>query len=336
MDELLRIDPEFESKIPPLTEEEYQLLEENILQDGVVLNPLIVWNGCIVDGHNRFRIIQAHPEIKYTVFEKEFPDRYAAIAWICCNQLGRRNLTPQQKKYLIGQRYEAEKLANCFRGNQYALADKSASGQNGPKQKTERTSECIAREINTSESYVRRAERYAKGVDAAEEIEPGIKQELLSGSIRPTDTAVAAIAKANLDDRPALVEQLRQSKQLPDKAPSPVQKQIPTEIEPSSITDDEAQPESEPKESELPTRPMTEIQKILAISSGMETAEELADESTMFYELEDAISTMIRRCLRCFESYPGLLSKKSYRRKVLKIFKEAIQFIHKIEQEEPT
>ena len=44
MDELLRIDPEFESKIPPLTEEEYQLLEENILQDGVVLNPLIVWN----------------------------------------------------------------------------------------------------------------------------------------------------------------------------------------------------------------------------------------------------------------------------------------------------
>lgn len=170
MDELLRIDPEFESKIPPLTEEEYQLLEENILQDGVVLNPLIVWNGCIVDGHNRFRIIQAHPEIKYTVFEKEFPDRYAAIAWICCNQLGRRNLTPQQKKYLIGQRYEAEKLANCFRGNQYALVGKSASGQNDPKQKSERTSECIAREINTSESYVRRAERYAKGVDAAKEV----------------------------------------------------------------------------------------------------------------------------------------------------------------------
>ena len=318
MDELLRIDPEFESKIPPLTEEEYQLLEENILQDGVVLNPLIVWNGCIVDGHNRFRIIQAHPEIKYTVFEKEFPDRYAAIAWICCNQLGRRNLTPQQKKYLIGQRYEAEKLANCFRGNQ----------------KSERTSECIAREINTSESYVRRAERYAKGVDAAEEIEPGIKQELLSGSIKPTDTAVAAIAKANPDDRPALVEQLRQSKLMSDKAPVSVEQQASTEIEPSSIIDDEAQPE--PEESELPARPMTEIQKILAISSGMETAEELADESTMFYELEDAVSTMIRRCLRCFESYPGLLNKKSYRRKVLKIFKEAIQFIQKIEQEEST
>ena len=145
---------------------------------------------------------------------------------------------------------------------------------------------------------------------------------------------MAAIAKANPDDRPALVEQLRQSKLMSDKAPVSVEQQASTEIEPSSITDDEAQPE--PEESELPTRPMTEIQKILAISSGMDTAEELADESTMFYELEDAVSTMIRRCLRCFESYPGLLNKKSYRRKVLKIFKEAIQFINKIEQEEPT
>lgn len=336
MDELLRIDPEFESKIPPLTEEEYQLLEENILQDGVVLNPLIVWNGCIVDGHNRFRIIQAHPEIKYTVFEKEFPDRYAAIAWICCNQLGRRNLTPQQKKYLIGQRYEAEKLTTNFNGNRFTLADESRCSQNGNTYKTERTCERIARENNISKNTVLRAESFAKGVDAADQVEPGIRSEILSGTIKPTDTDIAAIAKAAPEERPALVEQLRQPKRISDNASVPMQKQTSAEIEPSSITDDEIQPESEPEKPEPPTRPMTEIQKILAISSGMESAEELADESTMFYELEDAVATMIRRCLRCFESYPGLLNKKSYRRKVLKIFKEAIQFIHKIEQEEPT
>lgn len=336
MDELLRIDPEFESKIPPLTEEEYQMLEENILQDGIVLNPLIVWNGCIVDGHNRFRIIQAHPEIKYTVFEKEFPDRYAAIAWICCNQLGRRNLTPQQKKYLIGQRYEAEKLTDSFHGNQHISMPQSGSSQIENYQKPERTCERIARENNINKSTVIRAECYAKGVDAADEIEPGIKQELLSGSIKPTDTAVAAIAKADPDERRALVEQLRQPKQVANKVPASVEQQTPTEIETSSIAEDDVPPEEDSEESKILTHPMTEIQKILAISSGMETAEELADESTMFYELEDAVSTMIRRCLRCFESYPGLLSKKSYRRKVLKIFKEAIQFIQKIEQEEPT
>ena len=69
-----------------------------------------------MDGHNRFAILKNHPEIKYTVLEKEFDNRYEAIVWICKNQLGRRNLKPEQFKYLLGQQYEAEKLATNFNG----------------------------------------------------------------------------------------------------------------------------------------------------------------------------------------------------------------------------
>ncbi len=106
---VLQIDPEFESKIPPLTEDEYRQLEENIISEGIVLMPLIVWNGTIVDGHNRYKIVQEHPEIIFTVHEKDFDNRYEALVLICNNQLGRRNLTPVQKKMLIGERYDAEK-----------------------------------------------------------------------------------------------------------------------------------------------------------------------------------------------------------------------------------
>ena len=95
----LRIDPEFEGKIPPLTAEEFQQLENNILADGVVINPIIVWDGVIVDGHNRYRIVSKHPEIQFSTCEKTFADRYEAIAWICKNQLGRRNLTKEQKAF---------------------------------------------------------------------------------------------------------------------------------------------------------------------------------------------------------------------------------------------
>ena len=98
----LKIDPVFSEKIPPLTPEELEQLEANILEEGAVINPLIVWNGVIVDGHNRYRILQKHPEIIFHVYEKEFSDRYEVIAWICKNQLGRRNLTEAQKKYLVG------------------------------------------------------------------------------------------------------------------------------------------------------------------------------------------------------------------------------------------
>lgn len=96
----LRIDPEFEAKIPPLTEEEFKQLEDNILADGIVINFVIVWNGVILDGHNRYRIAAKHPHILFTTCEKVFVDRYEAIAWICKNQLGRRILTKEQKNTL--------------------------------------------------------------------------------------------------------------------------------------------------------------------------------------------------------------------------------------------
>ena len=76
----LRIDPEFESRIPPLTDDEFQQLEENILADGKIISPIIVWGDVIIDGHNRFRIAEKHPHIAFTTCEREFADRHEVIA----------------------------------------------------------------------------------------------------------------------------------------------------------------------------------------------------------------------------------------------------------------
>ena len=119
----LRIDPEFESRIPPLTDDEFEQLEENILADGIIISPIIVWGEIIIDGHNRFRIIEKHPHIDFTTCERNFNDRNEALAWICKNQLGRRNLTFQQKKYLIGKRYESEKAS--YGGNRNLSHDEN-------------------------------------------------------------------------------------------------------------------------------------------------------------------------------------------------------------------
>ena len=122
----LKIDPEFQNQIPPLTDDEYKQLEENILKEGKLLSPLIVWGNTLVDGHNRYAILQKHPEIYFSTMPLRFENREEAIAWICRNQLGRRNLSPEQKRYLLGKQYEAEKkVAKIFRGNQYTLAKKS-------------------------------------------------------------------------------------------------------------------------------------------------------------------------------------------------------------------
>ena len=63
----LKINPEFEAVIPPLSEEEFRQLEDNILQDREVFTPIFTWDGFIVDGHHRYRILQKHPEIPYRI-----------------------------------------------------------------------------------------------------------------------------------------------------------------------------------------------------------------------------------------------------------------------------
>ena len=298
----LTIDPEFASKIPPLREEEMKQLEENILADGVVINPLIVWNGVIVDGHNRYHILQKHPEIQFTTYEKGFPDRYAAIAWICKNQLGRRNLTPQQFKYLVGQRYEAEKQSKGleFQGNQYTSQDRSGLGQNDPDQKSHGTRSRIAKETQTSDSYVRRAEHFAKGVDAAEEAVPGIKQEILTGSIKPTEKAVAAIAKAPPEERPALVQQLRQDKGT-------------------------EKPEEKPK----PRRSAAEtLQAIRDIAANMLQSNGEIDADDICAELEDALDTMIFRWDTCLENNKE--QRSACRDGIRSLTEKGIQYLQKM------
>lgn len=213
---VLQIDPEFESKIPPLTEDEYQQLAENIISEGVVLMPLIVWNGTIVDGHNRYKIVQEHPEIIFTVHEKDFDNRYEALVWICNNQLGRRNLTPIQKKMLVGDRYEAEKMAH---GGDRKSEEAKSSGQNDHLKSASEgaTRRRISEETGTSESFVKRASQFSQGATAAEEVSPGFRQEVLSGKVKPTQKEMWVIAKAPPEERKRLIQEVKEAAGAPEE-----------------------------------------------------------------------------------------------------------------------
>mgnify|MGYP000044763190 CR=1 FL=1 len=95
----LTVDPEFRDLIPPLNEEELKLLEESLVADGCE-SPLIVWNGVIVDGHNRYAICRKHG-IPFSIQEKNFSSRDDTMLWMLRNQLGRRNLNNYQRVELV-------------------------------------------------------------------------------------------------------------------------------------------------------------------------------------------------------------------------------------------
>lgn len=299
------MDPEFRDKIPPLTEDEFSQLEENILSDGAVVSPLIVWNGTILDGHNRYEIIQKHPELAYTIHEVVFDNRYEALSWICKNQLGRRNLTPQQKKYLIGQRYEAEKMAHGandgFRGNQHSCV---VSDQIGHLPHGKSTREQIAEETHTSQGYVQRANYFAKGVDAAEEALPGIKQEILTGAIKPTETAVSAVAKADPEERLKLAAALKKPKESGQKMPA------------------YHLPPSQSKQEVL--------RQIRAISAEMEREKAPVTEADILRSLADEIDSFIELFDHTFAQFPALLSEKSHHQKLIQIMQKLTDYVTKI------
>lgn len=204
----LRIDPEFRDKIPPLTEDEFRQLEENIVRDGEIYEPIIVWHGVIVDGHNRYKIAQAHPGIPYRTKEMFFPDKWAAFDWMYAKQLGRRNLSDENRTYCIGKMYEARKKSSggAQVGNQHARKHGMQNANDVSSERTPRTSDIIGQELGVNPSTVVRAEKYSKGVDAMREQSPAAAAAILKGGTGVTKREVSEFPTMQPDEQKRFVE----------------------------------------------------------------------------------------------------------------------------------
>src|ERR1700691_4243435 len=94
----LTINEELKALVAPLTAEEYTQLRANICRDGL-LEPLTLWaeaHGTIVDGHNRYAICQ-ELGIGFKTKTLSFSTIEAVKLWVLEHQVGRRNLTDDQR-----------------------------------------------------------------------------------------------------------------------------------------------------------------------------------------------------------------------------------------------
>lgn len=212
MERALKIDPEFEKKIPPLTAAEYAQLEENILEAGKVFDPITVWNNTIIDGHNRYKVILAHPFVEWSVREMRFADKWEAFGWMYKNQLGRRNLTDEQKTILIGEMYKARKHSSSGApaGNKNASKQCNQTDNivsNSTKQN--RVAEQIADELNVSSASVVRAEMYCKGIDAIRKEEPELADSIVNAMKKVSKQTVRDIGQARPEVRKIMIDDIK-------------------------------------------------------------------------------------------------------------------------------
>tara|TARA_B100000941_G_scaffold289619_1_gene269387 strand:+ start:171 stop:1316 length:1146 start_codon:yes stop_codon:yes gene_type:complete len=199
------IDDEFQSLIPPLTDEELTGLEENLLRDGCI-DPLIVWaEQCILlDGHNRKAICDRYG-IDYELHTVSLPDRAAAADWIDTHQLGRRNLSPEQMSLLRGRRYNRLKMPRG--GDRRSDFSKD---QCGPLKSAGK----LAEEHGVSPTTLKRDGRFADAVDRLD-----LQREIASGQIKPARNEVVQAARSLPENpTPSQIQQARESVTKPHVA----------------------------------------------------------------------------------------------------------------------
>lgn len=198
----LKTDEEFKHLIRPLLRKEYLQLEQNLLADGC-RDPIVVWHDVIVDGHNRYEICMRHG-IPFDTKDMEFECREAAIAWICANQLGRRNITEETRKFLIGMQYESEKVVTRIRNkigkNQHTVDISSMNEEEADKACRHWTAQRIAEENNVSAATVQKYAIFTRALEEIGKKEPRLVPKILSGQYKIAHKHVMEMAELTPED----------------------------------------------------------------------------------------------------------------------------------------
>jgi 16S rRNA G966 N2-methylase RsmD len=212
----VHVDPEFKALIPPLTGEERAQLEANLVRDGC-RDPLVVWDGLLLDGHNRYEICQRNG-LSFQTFALDAIDtRDDAKAWVIRNQFGRRNLTPYQRAELalVLKPLIAEK-ARARQGTRTDLGQDIPQNSGEGDRKKRETSRKLAAVAGVSHDTIAKAEYISEKADEAtkEQLRAGTGKKSIHGVYKELRKAeqkeLKATAKAAVpDDLPTKTDRYR-------------------------------------------------------------------------------------------------------------------------------
>ena len=204
------INEKFITLIPPLNKAEYTELEKSLIKEGC-REPLITWNGYLIDGHNRYEIC-TRLNIKYKVTNMPFESEEDAISWICSNQLGRRSISEETRKYLIGKRYEAEKIIGERRSNrginQYTPEQKRPVGRPASNDYRHRTADKLGKEYHVSHGTIKNYGSFSRVVDRIGERAPALATQILAGKVKISQKGLTELVEMNDSEMDAVTSSI--------------------------------------------------------------------------------------------------------------------------------
>ncbi len=208
----LKINPEFRDLIPPLSQEEFEALKENLSTYGC-RDRLIIWKdqNILLDGHHRHQICTVLG-IPFETKEIELPSRAEAKIWIIKNQRGRRNLNESQRAML------AVTLNDIYcEQAKERMGTRTDLGQNLAQCEVGRSAEKAAKDMGVSHQSVTSAKKVVE--DGIPELKQMVDATILAVS---TAAKVAKLAKEDQKKAQVEIDKKAQEKARNDKITSRV------------------------------------------------------------------------------------------------------------------
>jgi len=134
--------------------------------------------------------------------EREFRDLDEVLIWVDRNQLGRRNLTDEQRTIVIGRLYKTVKQNPILNLKQFQTDNGDRGEKFSPRSGPHATAEAIAAQIGVSYRTVQNAAKFTDAVEALQQISPQAAERVLRGEVRDALTGLPKVASANFQCRP--------------------------------------------------------------------------------------------------------------------------------------
>jgi hypothetical protein len=196
----LTILPEIKARLFPLRDEELRELEHSVLEEGI-RDPLVVWRKdgqlVLVDGHHRYELAKKHG-LSFQIVEREFSDLNEVLVWIDRNQLGRRNLTDEQRAVIVGRLYKTAKQNPILNLKQFQDNGDRAVNLTA-RRGSNATARAIAEQVGVGEKTIRRAEKFADVVEVLQEVSAQAAERVLRGEVRDAITELPKVPKEALE-----------------------------------------------------------------------------------------------------------------------------------------
>ena len=189
------------------------------------------WNGILIDGYNRYKIVTKH-NLPFNTVNKDFDSREEVLIWIISNQISRRNLTPMQLSHFRGLHYMADKK---IQGTNNQFVPKSEKGQNDPFHSGS-TATRLAERYKVSPKTIKRDVKFAEALSIIGEISPEAKRKILSGEVAINRSKLQTLPAAPIEKAKAIAAEIEMGTYSRRATQNPEQPETETNTKPEDTS----------------------------------------------------------------------------------------------------